>query len=106
MTPRIRLLPITIFLAALMLTVKLGDIWNDVTTDESSFMRIQPTMAEKAEKKDEQPAAKPAGMSGAAKHSAPEGMKPIATTEKEESEIRDISNLSILRSRQNPKIFG
>jgi flagellar motility protein MotE (MotC chaperone) len=91
---RIRLLPITIFLATLMLSVKLGDIWNGATSDDSTIMRIQPTLAQKATKKDEQPATKPLAKLDAPKKSAPEGMKPVATTDNDESDIRDISNLS------------
>jgi flagellar motility protein MotE (MotC chaperone) len=92
---RIRLLPITIFLATLMLTVKLGDIWNGATSDDSTIMRIQPTLAQKATEKEEQPATKSlAKLDASEKKSAPEGMKPVATTDTDESEIRDISNLS------------
>ena len=85
----LRLLPITIFVAALMLTVRLGDIWNGVTRGEAPDLRIQQAVAKKAEEKNAA-GEKPADEA----KSAPKGMSRMATTEKDDAEIRDISNLS------------
>jgi len=94
MSQYIRLLPITIFVAALMLSIRLGDIWSGVTQGEAPDVRIQQVAAETKEDKPAPTEATKAEKTTDEAEPTPEGMKRVATTNKDESGIRDISNLS------------
>ena len=67
---KIRFLPLTIFAATLMLTVRVGDIWEGIATVISSSIRVAQATAQTA---DQAPAEQAAGSETAAAPPATEG---------------------------------
>lgn len=56
--PNLRLIPVTIFVAALLLTIKIGNIWSVFTDGSQSVVQVQPVSAQQAadENKEANPA--------------------------------------------------
>lgn len=89
---RIRLIPVTIFVATLMLSVKLGNIWSTLT-DSVNVVQVKTATAQQAPAKSEAMQAKPEAMQAPMEEASAEG-RPLKTTESEETDTNDISKLS------------
>jgi len=89
--PRIRLVPVTIFVATLMLTVKVGNIWT-MLHDKESAIEIRPVAAQQAPQP--APAAQPAPAQGDAVASKPEEPADKASMGDKKDDPPDVSKMS------------
>ena len=89
---RIRLIPVMIFVATLMLSVKLGNIWSTLT-DSVNAVQVRTAAAQQAPAKPEAMPAKPMAMQAPMDEKSAEG-RPLKKTESEETDTNDISKLS------------
>ncbi len=92
MVLRIRLVPITIFVATLMLSVKIGNIWTTLS-DTVDAVQIRSASAQPLSKKSEALPVKPEVMPAPAEKTPTEG-RPILAKKAEDSEVSDVSKLS------------
>jgi len=89
---RIRLVPLTIFVATLMLTGKLGDIWSTLT-DPGTVVQVRTATAQQKPEKTQPLPAKPEAMTAPTEKTPADG-KPVTMKESEEPETSDVSKLS------------
>lgn len=92
MVLRIRLVPITIFVATLMLSVKIGNIWTTLS-DTVDAVQVRSASAQPLSEKSEALPVKPEVMPAAAEKS-PTGGRPILAKKAEDSDVSDVSKLS------------
>src|SRR3546814_10103205 len=76
--PRLRILPVTIFVASLMMTVKVGNVWHGLSTILNS-VEVPEAGAQQTPAKVVGPALQQIPGPGKLGEALPEGVKPLAT---------------------------